>query len=141
MSADPVTIEVLASGLGRKQNDPLLARVTMEIGAPLRRVVEHLTYLDYRAEGISMIFDKESYLEAVFLFSEGYEGYVGFRGQLPGGVRFGQDSAAVCEKLGEPVMSGGGKLGILGKIVPPWQKYDFGQYLATIQYNPESLAV
>jgi hypothetical protein len=141
MSADVPNIETFAAVLGRKHNDPLLARLTMNLGTAVRRVVEHLTYLDYTNKGISFIFDKDGCLEAIFLFSDGYEGYAAFSGRLPAGIAFGETSDKVRSKLGDPIETGGGKIGILGKVIPFWEQYVCGGFRLTVQYNAATRGV
>jgi len=121
--------------LGCHHSDPSLARLALEIGAPLRRVVGDLTYLDYRDYGVSFMFNERACLEAIFFYSEGYEGHAGYVGSLPGGIDFHETKDAVRTKLGDPVSCGGGEVGILGKLIPPWEQYDCGEYRMTTQYD------
>jgi hypothetical protein len=138
MSTAPQRLDAFASAIGQKHDQPLIAKLTMEIGVPERRVIEHLTYLDYQNEGVSLLFEKGGLLDTVFFYSGGYEGHAAYAGELPGGVCFGDREPLVRTKLGDPTRSGGGQVGLLGKIVPKWQKYDCGSYIATVQYDRSS---
>ena len=105
--------------------------------------------LSYGDEGVAIGFREEwvlldvepsdssrtLYLVAAFLHSDGYEGHCEYRGELPGGARFGDTAGTVMQKLGAPTLCGGGDaIPGLG-ITPPWIKYVWRNYTVHFQFG------
>lgn len=139
MSHAVVSLNELVGCLGKTQDDHFGGDVSLRLGVSRRRVVDELTYLDYEKEGVQFIFNKFGELQSVFLFAKGYEGHLPFKGDLPSSIVFGEMPEDVRIKLGEPIQSGGGMVGMLGRKIHLWEKFDHGQYQLTVQYGDEGV--
>ena len=121
--------------LGRSHITQSVADLTFRMGVPIRTTSEFSTYLDYVNEGVQLRFTPSGTLESVFLFSENYEEHREFRGEMPSGIRFNDSSVIVKTKMGRPVMNGGGKIGVLGNLIPLWEKFRLEGSFCTVQYG------
>lgn len=73
---------------------------------------------------------------AVHLYGPGKSDGGEYRGDLPGGIRFGDPRASLCSKLGEPGSVGGGETGgILYARTPLWVKYPVGALVMHLQLD------
>ena len=122
--------EALASLLGAREGAPevaaFLERLARAVGASpssapdVRRFPPSCAYVNHRALGLSLCFE-DGALDAIHAYAEGVDGFDGFRGVAPGGVRLaprpggggsgGEVSTGrrLVETLGEP--SGKGCVG------------------------------
>jgi len=73
-------------------------------------------------------------ITGIHFYSEGYEGYHAYTGELPGGVKFGDSKKIVRGKMGTPSKSGGGNKAV-GKVWPYWDRYDYPGYSVFVQYD------
>ena len=112
---------------------------------------EQLGFAQVKDKGIALAFKEKSYvlsnrtrfdphgpliLIAVHLYGEDVEGFRGFEGELPGGIRFRTSSEDVRARLGTPSKSGGGNIDF-GKTWPFWDRYTFPECAVRIQYGGE----
>lgn len=124
--------------LGLSHGHPDVVRLCKVLGGGNRRVVEHLAYLDFSDKGVSFLLDTDGTIDAIFLYSHGYEGHQAFRGELHGGIQFGRKQEAIKSCLGEPESQGGGMIGMFGEVVPKWQRFKLPDGVITVQYDPSS---
>jgi hypothetical protein len=123
--------------IGRPQNDPELGDIYEALGGGSRKVVEHLSYLDFTDKGVCFGFDQSARLETIFFFSNGHEGHLQYEGQLPFDLTFDHSQSKVHQELGAPSGFGGDKVGMLGTYVPPWDRYGSSSHSVTLQYNED----
>ncbi len=86
-----------------------------------------------KSAGMEFSVRKHCRITAVFLHSEGHEGFREYQGRLPGGIVFANSRKVVRQKLGEPSASRACKV-VLGMKVPTCDRYDFGTYSLHISY-------
>lgn len=148
----PLSIEFLASLVGEPDSSVLLETIAKEAGlAPGFSRIEQLGFLEWPPFGLSVALKDDLYLEtrgqsfrregpmsvdAIHLYSDGYESYSAYRGSLPGGIHFDDSREAVQRKLGLPRASGGGNVAV-GRTWPPWDRFDFDWGACRVQYNPD----
>jgi hypothetical protein len=110
----------------------------------------HLGYVEFAEEGVSVMFkaatepaSREAIdaadwrLSAFHLHSENHEGYSMYRGDLPGGVQFGDPESEVLRKLGQPSdIGGGGISSVLGRSIPRWLRYGRENNVIQFQLDP-----
>jgi hypothetical protein len=103
-------IQTILSSLGEK---PEIKRFKEIPKSPYK---ENFYYL-YEDKGISLRFDDMGNLSAIFLYSEGADGYRQYQGKLPKGLAFQDIRKDIEEKLGSPEKSGG------GGVIRFWSQY------------------
>ena len=68
-------------------------------------------------------------MKVVQLYSEGYDGFCQYAGELPAGLSFADGQATAHAKLGEPTLSGkGGDSSLVMGVTPPYDRYDRPNY-------------
>ena len=93
-------------------------------GRPHEEEIDDRLYTAFYDAGICFIAQLDRTVKAIQLYSDGYQGYCGFRRPLPAGLAFADGRAKVHQILGEPTASGGGEHIPLFGQVPPWDAYD-----------------
>lgn len=107
----------------------------------------YMGFVEFMPYGVSMILKEAPwvippadivdpstlYVAAFHFFSEGYDGYRQYSGELPLGLAFGDDEKTVRLKLGNAIAAGGGNFSpALGKKISPWLRLDYrGAFLRT----------
>ena len=71
------------------------------------------------------------------LHRDGHEGYDGFAGEMPHGITFGHDAAAVRALLGEPTTSGQPTPVSGPRAMPRWDRYVLGDLVLHVEYTLE----
>jgi hypothetical protein len=124
------------------------------IGEPTRAVErsEHYGFIEFETDGITVVFKEAPWVVpnhnitdpnvlhfvAFHLHARGHEGYQQYKGDLPGGVAFGDSADDVLSKLGEPVAAGGGGMSkVLKRRLPRWLRYDLVECLMSFQFDDE----
>src|SRR5262245_3141816 len=83
----------------------------------------------YTAAGIEFGANRDQVVGDIHLFTEGYQGFHGYQGQLPQGIDFSDSRKKVRRKLGPPAWAGGGPTGSIKIIkIPPMDTYDLDGY-------------
>lgn len=111
---------------------------------------EHSAILEFKAEGVDVVFKEalwvipkekitdptELHLIAFHLYREGHEGFAGYSGQLPEGVRFDDSETEIVRKMGKPMKVGGGTMSrLLNRRVPRWYWYSIGNAVLHLQFD------
>ena len=61
------------------------------------------SYLSYLQSGISLVLDgPDEVITAIFLYSQGWEGFQAYQGSLPFDLTFGLRKSDVIQRIGEP---------------------------------------
>jgi hypothetical protein len=142
-------IRLLGKRWGGVDVDSVISQVSDE--SEINRA-EQLAFWNCPAKGVSIALNDELYvlskateffkdgpllIVGIHFYSEGYEGYHAYEGELPGGVRFGDSKEAVRNKLGVSSKNGGGNKAV-GRVWPYWDRYDFPDYSVRVQYDSKS---
>jgi hypothetical protein len=72
---------------------------------PLSEEIEGQSYVDFREAGVSVVLPDNETIGAVHLHSAGHEGFRGYAGPLPRGLKFAMSRKAVRALFGEPEAS------------------------------------
>ena len=125
-------VELLSKRLSEIESDPLYCTF---LPVAKRQSDEEFFHFN-KQKGVTFTFDTESSrLKQLDFFSDGYQGYRQFAGELPKKLRFDMGKEEVNKMLGEPSQhSIAKKLPILGQI-PAGDSYDFSTYKLIIRYT------
>jgi hypothetical protein len=139
-------IALLGKTWGSVDVDAVISQISEE--TEIERT-EQLAFWNCRAKGISIALNDALFVRskatkflkdgsllivAIHFYTEGYEGYHAYTGELPDGVKFSDSKETVRAKLGTPSKSGGGNKAF-GKVWPYWDRYDYSGYSVAAQYN------
>ena len=98
------------------------------------KIMGESPYLDAKQAGISLPLSRKNIVQAVHLYSEGFEGFKAYQGSLPAGLTLASSRADVRAALGEPAMSAEpGGSGIMA-IEHSLDRYEAGKYYISFQY-------
>lgn len=150
MTSSEFDFEHLLMLLGRSEND---SEVEMFLGDAKSKIKrdEYYGTLEFRHQGVGVVFQeatwvippeqvrdpKELYLAAFHFHSPGHEGFMGYSGQFPNSLAFGDSEAEVVHKMGKPVRIGGGEMSRLLGGIPRWFWYPLGRTILHVQFNPK----
>jgi hypothetical protein len=81
-------------------------------------------YGEARRSGLSFVVGEDGRIRTVHLHAEGHEGYSGYVGEIPRGVRFDMSRAEVRSILGSPDASGEARLIEHYGEGPAWDRFD-----------------
>jgi hypothetical protein len=147
MAAFPQLVAVL----GEYEDSTALRRLLIGVGDQLQpqRDDTQLSFISFHRLGISFAYEDEatllrkeqpiggrSLLAAIHLYSEGFEKFDEFKGELPSHLSFKDSRDDVRLKLGSPSESGGGKRA-LGRLWPRWDRYDYETHSFGVQYSDD----
>jgi DnaJ domain len=90
-------------------------------------------YYEYKNNGIGFLFNFDA-LTAISLFSEGYQGYKKYRGNIPGDIVFSDDRKIINKKIGKPSKSGRWEDFGDRSLKGVWGKWFFPTYSIYVQY-------
>jgi hypothetical protein len=150
MEQEKKGIRAFSSVLGCKEGDADLESFLSKLGKKPEMVRSaYLGFLEYKKQGIEVVFTERDLLnehlpsgytntlrvEGIHFYSEGYEGYKSYKGELIDNVTFSDNRDEVRLKLGKLDKSGGGNRSFTGKFWPFWDRYDFGNYSLSFQYQ------
>ena len=116
-SADPTdgSSQLLAL-LGTAEGDAALAAYVASLHPPgarvskpdVKRFPPSCAYVNHKAIGLSLCYEA-GVLDAIHLYADGVDGFTGFRGDVPHGLRVAGERStgkSVVEALGEPTSKG-----------------------------------
>jgi hypothetical protein len=147
MSTSRFELNKLVALLRRSENDPDVRNFFEQEMSSIERD-EFYGTLQFKPEGVEVVFKeapwvldspkivdpKELYIVAFHLYRKGHEGYAEYSGQLPSGVKMGDEEAVVLRKMGQPSQRGGGNMmPVLNRPVAFWLRYPFGD--ASIRFQ------
>ena len=91
-------------------------------------------FLTGKVRGLEILVGASGTVDCIFLLgphsAEGRE----YLGDLPLGLKFRQSRKEVRAALGKPILSGKGGT-FFGKVVFPWDKFDFPDYAIHVRYT------
>lgn len=140
MTKSKFAFDNLLNLLGRSENDPT---VRTFFGQELLRIKhdEYYGSLEFRSEGVDVVFKeaswvvparktsdpRELYVAAFHLYRGESEGFAQYAGQLPKGIFWGDFEEEVIHKMGQPPLKrgGGAMSSLLNRAVPHWFWYAF----------------
>lgn len=126
----------LPSLLGARLHDFEIRRFFRDIGGqPSVQEEEDGTYYEFLRSGISLLFDLDSRLKAIHLYSSGRDEYSEYVGNVPGGLTFRDRKEEVIRKLGNPTRSGGGEKTLLADRIAEWVRYDYTNYSLHAEFS------
>lgn len=88
-------------------------------------------YLESKRKGISLTFDLNLYLSAIHLYSQGYDAYSQYQGELPKKINFDMNKSEVENILGGYDNSSGGN----GKEIANWIKFKLNSFDMHFQFT------
>lgn len=150
MEKEKEGVRAFSSILGSKEGDPDLESFLSTLGKrPKMWRSAYLGFLIYKKQGIDIAFTERDLLNkdnpssytdtlrvgAIHFYSEGYEGHKGYKGDLIDKITFSDNRDDIQLKLGKPDKSGGGNKSFPDKVWPYWDRYDFGNYSLSFQYQ------
>lgn len=89
-------------------------------------------HLSSRANGINLGFDPSGRVQAIHFYLDGRDG---FAPCVLDAVPLGTSRDRVRAQFGPPSKCGGGKRGMLGRIVPDFDRFDSPSYLLHVEYD------
>lgn len=109
---------------------------------PTTKQIEDRIYLKFVDAGIAFdIETADGKVAAIFLYSEGLEGYKQFSGALPEGISFSSSRSNLQSHIGKPSASGG------GQIIQPfgktnvWDRFDRENYCLHVRYADDEASI
>jgi hypothetical protein len=104
-------------------------------------VIDGRTYGEAPRSGLSFIVGDDGRVRTVHLHAQGHEGYVGYRGMMPLGVRFDMPRAEVRSILGSPTASGEAhQIEGYGEG-PAWDRFDLAGAQMHIEYAKDQRSI
>jgi hypothetical protein len=95
-------------------------------------------HLSSRANGINLGFDPTGTVQAIHLYLDGRDG---FAACVLDAVPVGTSRDRIRAQFGQPSRSGGGKRGMLGRIVPDFDRFDSSSHFIHVEYDSRGTAV
>jgi hypothetical protein len=102
----------LSSMLGKGIDSAEIKTSLSSLGTPQINKSSAGDYYSFQAEGVSLKFDTQNKLDAIFYYSEGADGFQQYKGDLPLGLTFQLTRKEIESILGPPDNSGGGATNI-----------------------------
>jgi filamentous hemagglutinin len=122
--------------LGKRRDDFIVRRFLKELGDDAKVLAEEDgTYYEFQQRGVSLLFDLEERLKAIYLYHAGRDGYTQYAGDLPDRITFMDHQDDVLRKLGAPSKAGGGEASLLYEVVPNWIRYDHDGYSVHVELS------
>lgn len=95
-------------------------------------------YVHFFNEGVSLLFNSQSYLTSVFLYVVEAEGFNEYGDWIGDGVEKFYNITQVEKALGSPDKVGGGKIGMFNRYIPLWCKYIYGDINLQYRFEKDS---
>lgn len=109
--------------------------------APVLSHDEDRTYVDLPVSGISLVAIADGTISSVQLYAKGYQNHSEFKGVIPFGLSFKDTQEGVRKSLGQPTLSGGGRvLPVVGKA-PSWDRFDEAPISLHLQYAKDGNSI
>lgn len=122
--------------LGQKLEDAVnQMRAQPSCGSISTELIHDRFHADLPRDGLALVADSSGRITSVQLFADGFQGYNGFRGELPEGVSFRDSRAEVRARLGTPSASGGGGVDPYLGPIRMWDRFDRDAYAMHVQYS------
>ncbi len=106
-------------------------------------VNEDDSYYKCEQKGICLICNSHNIVTTIQMYSDGYQNYQGYLGELPlgGNIRFSDSRDSAIKKLGIPIKTGGmKKLPILGYIAR-WDKFLCEELYIHLRYSMDDSCI
>jgi len=145
-------IESFGKFLDMEENNPELKKLIESLGGKAKvSKDEQLGFISLKKHGIEFRFNTNEWLGVdsspkvyrlteVGFYSNGYEKYKGFTGDLVDGLTFTSRRTEVRRALGKPRRTGGGNA--FGNIVfKEWDRFRRGEFLFTFSYYENGGAI
>ncbi|WP_241509964.1 hypothetical protein [Photorhabdus laumondii] len=91
-------------------------------------------YYSFYSSGILLLLEN-NIIEQITFFIEPSEGFTGYIGELPEGIKLKGKDLEIIEIMGTPTSSGGGKPDMLLGYINRWVKYVRDNYILHIEFN------
>lgn len=98
-------------------------------------------YLNFKSEGVSLLFDIDRRLVATFLYAVAKEGFSEYRGWLGDGVSAECGQSDVARLVGSSVATGKAGKGMFNLYNPAWSKHKYDGVLLHYQYGEHTQAI
>ena len=86
------------------------------------------------ASGVEFTAEIDGGVSAIHIHAEAFQGYRGFQGDLPEGIKFSDSRKTIQDKLGKPSASDtGAVVAFFGKALQ-WDRFDRADHILHIQY-------
>lgn len=106
----------------------------MGLSPPTVEEIEGTIYIEFPNEGFDAVADLAGKITTVHLHAQGHEGYSGYHGVLPNGIRFGASRDELRARLGPPDASGEASFIHPFGPTPPWDRWNKGPYTVHCQF-------
>ena len=111
---EPPTARALLTALGCVEDSPQVREFLLAVGVSECALCSNdrkvfppdCEYVNYRAHGVSLCF-LNGRCDTVHVYAPGADGFDGYVGELPMGVRIDSSAVDVVRELGEPTCKGG----------------------------------
>jgi hypothetical protein len=126
----------------RLLGDPLAAADTSDLADEVvLETIDGRLYGEAVRSGLSFIVGGDGRVRTVHLHAEGHEGYVGFAGELPEGIRFDMSRAEVRSILGSPGASGEPRAVDFYGEAPAWDRFVLETAQVHVEYGPDQNSI
>ena len=126
----------LLETLGKSATSPEAARVLADYPGLRAQVDDDVRYLRSERDGLLVKLSGDGEILAIFLMSEGKDGFAQFKGDLPGGFTFQATAPEVLKALGAPAFSqAGGRFGNFD--VGQLMRFDRPAHSVHFQFRPD----
>jgi len=98
-------------------------------------------HLQIRPHGIAFVASFDGRVSSIQFFSEGYQQFRRFAGELPEGISFKDSRSSLQRRLGKPDSSGGGTVIQFFGQVPKWDRFDRLHYSLHIQFVEDESSI
>jgi hypothetical protein len=96
--------------------------------------IDGRTYGEAIRSGFSFVVGDDGRIGTIHLYAEGHQGYAGYSGVIPSGIRFDMSRAEVRSILGSPAAFGEARQIEYYGEGPPWDRFDLDGAHMHVEY-------
>lgn len=127
--------------VGMRAEDLQGSEIFRDIPVPPVEIIGDEGYMEFRHMGVSLVLPDGVLISSVHLHGDGHDGYVPYRGDIPGGIGFFMGRNRVRESLGSPIQSGGGKKVPMLGYIPEWDKFSVDSKILHVEYSLDNMSI